>query len=1233
MKNMVRIKILPCNFTTFQVFKTWNVWVKNELNFPSLEDFERLIRCMILCFLTFPLFSQNVSPLSNQRIFTLRGTDDSSMLRNSSDSSVLLQDTFTIIPNSVQIIDLQSNTQLDSTYFTVKNNQILKTKLFTFHSALFTIKYRVFPLDVSKKQQRLDSTHINPLAPTLVEYGISDTTNNTIFDKGLEYNGNYTQGLSLGNAQNLVVNQNFNLNLAGRLGDMDILAAMTDNNLPIQAEGNTSELREIDKIFIQLKRKNHTLIAGDYELKRPENTYFTSYFKKLQGVNYLNTSDFNVKKSLTTFQTATLLSKAGVGIAKGKFSRNILPVQEGNQGPYRLLGNEGSGYFVILSGTEKVYFDGKILTRGDEYDYVIDYNRGDIQFTPKRLVTKDSRIIVEFEYADQTYLRSTAFVSNGFKINKLRLNFNFYSEQDSKNSTGTQALDSLDRAVLRRSGNDVNSNPPLSIRPSDDGFKVDRIQYKLVDTLVNGVRFKDVLVFSTNADSAKYTASFTPVGEGKGNYIQATTIANGRVYEWVSPDANGKMRGSFEPLKKLTPPNKQQLLTLGADYQLFKNTNIFTEIALSNNDRNRFSKIGDSTNRGFAFFTHLTNRIDFGKKQAWSLQSHLKTEWTQKDFKTLNPYRTAEFTRDWNIPLSINTQNNTTIGNLTQTPSQTSEQFINGTTELSRNNWFSMVYDVSRYVRTGQYQGVKNALKTHFQRKGWSILGEINELNTEGRIEKTSFSRPRFDAHKTFKNNLKLGVSVEREKNKRFDAQADTLTRTSFYDDLWKVYIEKTDSFGQFLGLNFLQRFDYQPFNKQFQQISKVNEMNLNGGFTKNEKSQLLWNVTYRNLQVADTIKTNLKPQETYLGRIEYIFNALKNALNGNTLYEIGSGQEQKLEYQYLKVNKGEGQYVWRNRNADTIPQLDEFENAPFQDQADYVRVTLFSNQFVRTNNIAFSQSLRFDPHTLWVEKQGILGFLGHFSTNSTLQISKRVAPSAPKGGTGVSAWNPFGLVADNALVALNMSMRNSLFFNRSSPIWDIELGQLDNRNRGIFVTGFEERGRNELFLRSRWNVSSHISLQNYFAKGEQSNITEGFQNRNYSINLIKTEPELTWLLSNDVRLAFQYKYKNALNTLKTKGETLKNQDFSTEVTWNQATNTQLRAKFSYVQVDFTGEKNTPIEFALLEGLQNGRNLLWNFSLDRILSKNMFLNINYEGRKTGLVRVVHVGRVAVRANF
>lgn len=1168
------------------------------------------------------------TPLSNIRAIKIKISRDT-----------LVEDSLTIIPHSIKIIETSIDTLKTPLNFDIKNNIILLKQPSNYPNATIELSYRVLNFNLNKKYYHLDSSRLDPLAPTLpveFEYTTDAERNAPIFEKGLEYNGTYTQGLSVGNAQNLVVNQNFNLNLAGKLGDLDILASMTDNNLPIQAEGNTQSLREIDKIFIQLKKGSNTLIAGDHELNRPQNAYFLNYAKKLQGISFSNSSSILLKKSLTTTRTAQSFTKANIGIARGKFARNILPVQEGNQGPYKLFGTEGASYFIILSGTEKVYFDGKLLVRGDENDYVMDYNRGDIQFTPKRLVTKDSRIVVEFEYADQSYLRSTASFFNELKFNKLRLNFNFYSEQDSKNSSGTQSLDSLDRAFLRRAGNDFSSNYPLSIKPVDDGFNSDRIQYKLADTLINGIKYSEILVYSTNPDSAKYTATFTPVGDSKGNYVQVATAANGRVYQWVAPDANGTPRGSFEPVKRLVPPNRQQMMTFGVQYQLSPSTQFFTEMAMSNNDKNRFSTLGDTSNVGVALYSGLTNRKEWGVKKSWALETAIKTEVTQRNFKTLNPYRAAEFTRDWNIG-TAGSSTNSTIGNLNQTQTPAAEFFLLGSIKMLKNNWFSVGYDFSQYQRQLLYSGQRHVGRFNFDKNNWHIAADANVLKTDNQLalvggvsEKTQFSRPKLDISKTFKKGLKLGAQAEREKNERFDALNDTLTRASFYYDLWRAYLERNTEGGNLFGVNYSQRIDYQPFANRFLEMSKVDELNVNGAFNKRENSQLSWNISYRDLKVPDTTKTNLRAQETYLGRLEYNFNVFKNAIYGNTLYEIGSGQEQKLEYQYVKVNKGEGQYVWKNRNSDTIPQLDEFEIAPFQDQADYVRVTLLTNQFVRTNNVSFSQSLRIDPRNVWQDKKGFLKFMQRFSTNSALLINRRVKNDDPS----VSQWNPFELdIADKSLVALNISMRNSVFFNRSSAVWDIELGQLENRNRTILVTGYDERQRDEMFLRSRLNLSRAFSLQNYFAQGHQLTNSEGFANRNYRLSLTKIEPELTCMVGSNFRLVTAYKYKNGLNILKTNGERIKNQDISAEATWNQSVNAQFRTKFSIVQVDYTGERNTPIEFALLEGLQNGKNYLWNLTLDRMLSKNIFLNIGYEGRKTGIVRVVHVGRASVRASF
>ena len=1132
-------------------------------------------------------------------------------------------DSLTIIPGSVSLREYPLGKIIENTHYQVVKNQIHLTDTLFFNQLqvrIYTATYRVLPYDLYKNFVRLDTTKIGRkengdyIGFTINPY---DDEEEIIKFKGLDYNGSFARGISFGNSQNLVLNSSFNLQLAGELGDdIEILAAITDNNIPLQPEGNTQQLQEFDRIFIQLSKKENVLIAGDYELNRPD-SYFMNYYKKLQGATFRN--------QVSPFKDATLRSRASIAVARGKFARNMLATEEGNQGPYRLQGNQDEQFIIALAGTEKVFFDGKLLTRGLEEDYVIDYNRADIVFTNKVLITKDVRVIVEFEYADQQYLRSMYAFDTELNYKKWRLHFNLFSEQDSRNSSGLQELDSLQQVLLNSVGDEVDNALAPSISRTEE-FNEFRIQYEQIDTQIlinNSIVDFEILRYSTNPDSALFTATFTEVGLGQGNYLlDPNTSQNGRVFFWVAPDANGNSLGDFEPVIRLVAPTQRQMYSFGADYEVNKNGRIQTEIALSSNDLNRFSDIGDQDDAGVAAFASYQQL--FPLKKNWNLATNINYEFTQKRFQALNPYRKAEFTRDWNLAnnrneiLEINREN---------------EHIARAEVSLLKNNLGSLTYEFSSFLRGTTYNGQKHFTQLKVNRDNWKIDAQLNWLQVDSDREDSQFLRPKIDIARTLPKlgGITLGAYGEQEKNDRFSNDADTLSLVSFYYNLYRFYLKTPEEKRFTIGTNYTQRYDYAPTGKNFTESTVADEFNVNGSWTEGNVSRLSWNFTYRKLKISDEQLTTQTAQNASLGRLDHRLTLWKGAVRSTTNYEIGSGQEPRVAYNYLPVNPGDGIFFWDETldfNQDGVPQVNEIREEAFTGEGNIIRVTLFTNEFIRTNNVTFNESLQTSLKRVFQGKKGFKKWLGKFSTQSTVRVVRRTREAE-----GVSAYNPFqNNIPDTALVAVNSNVRNILFFNRGDQKYDLQIGQTTARNKIVLTSGFQTRRNDEQFFRSRWNISKTISTQFEIATGLNFSDSEFFENQDYTIKFFRTRPQLTLQPSNNFRTIFSYEFKESNNESLLREQAIKH-DFSLETTFNQNTATSIRSRLSFVNVSFDGERNTPLEFAILETLKDGKNYLWSLSLDRRLSKNILMSISYEGRKTGIANAVHIGRAQVRATF
>lgn len=1128
---------------------------------------------------------------------------------------------------------------LESSLFSLHYNRLLidtaRLKILYPDCRQVRVTYRVLPYDFAAPVRRLDTLAIRRNARTdAIEFDYSpyEPPGKPWETNGLLSSGAYTRGLSFGNNQNLVFNSNLNLQLAGKLGnDLELQAALSDNSVPLQPDGTTRQLQEFDRIFIQLKRKNTALTAGDYDLVRPAG-YFSNYFKRLQGamVEHRQFGDW-LKKTTPD----TLHVRVAAAVSRGKFARQTIQGLEGNQGPYRLQGAEGERFIIVLAGTEKVFIDGQLLRRGISDDYIMDYNLGELTFTSRKLITKDSRIIVEFEYAVQTYLRSTAAANLSWNAPRSRIYLNYYSEQDSRNNGGAQDLSAAERRSLAEAGDNLLQAYASGV-DTLDVFDPSRVQYREVDTLVCGIPVK-ILVYSTDPNLARFTARFTEVPPGQGNYIQTQTAANGRVFQWVAPDSTTcQPRGNFEPVVRLIAPEARQLYTLGGDFQISKGGNIQAELAMSNRDLNRFSPLGNGDNTGGAGFVNMRQRIPLGsEKKGWQAAVNGSYEYTSHTFLPLNPYRPAEFIRDWNLTGSTDT---------------VAEHIGRAGISLRKKDWGETRYEFGSFRRQGVYEGMRHLGQLRLQHHGFDLAGELNFLETDGRQEKTLFERPKLDFSKTFFKKdstlrqpfLKTGIYFEREKNSRQSSGADTLNRASFWYDLVRLYFQTPEGRGAWqLGGFVSRRNDFAPTGSLFKQNTEANEANLNGKWnrTGTANQQITWNFTYRTLHVRAPELTPEKPLETYLGRVDYTLAAWRNALNFTTGYELGSGQSPKLEFNYIAVNPGEGQYTWVDRNRDSILQIDEMEIAVFQDQASYVRVAVSTTDYIRTNNVLLNQNLRLDPRIIWGSaRKGWRRTLSRFSTQSTLQINRRTYAGVP----GVPPWNPFLFnIADTALVTVATTMRNILFVNRANPAWDASIGQGDNRSQVALTTGFEQRRIRDYTLHGRVNLSQRWSAEADVVRSVKSTDNEAFNNRDFEIGGWEAGPKLTWLPNRTFRIATVVKWKESENII---GEMEKatQTNWNAELTWNPQAKqnahgfraaTSLRSKFTFADIRYTGQSNTAVAFTMLEGLQDGKNFLWSLNLDRQLSKTVQMSLNYEGRKTGDNRVVHVGRAQVRAVF
>jgi len=1031
----------------------------------------------------------------------------------------------------------------------------------------------------------------------------------------LDYSGRFTRGFSIGNTQDLGLNAAFNLQLNGDLGDgIRIQAAISDENLPLQPEGNSLQLRDFDRVYIHLQRNKQSLTAGDYDLLH-QTGHFMRYASRLQGVLVKNEAPRSTQQ-------------AAAAIARGKFTRYVLSVQEGNQGPYPLSGASGEAVAVVIAGTERVWHNGQLLQRGADYDYLIDYNRGELTFTWRRRILRESRITIEYEYADQNFLRSIYTMDLSRSFRKASLYAHYYSRQDSRTPTSNLSLTDTDRQIIQRAGDDPEKAYISTIRDAET-YLPSRVYYSWKDTLTNCGHLDSILLLSSPPDAPqRVTARFSFVGKGKGHYRRyEQPLANERAYYWVAPDPETcQPTGDYEPILQITPPQQHQLLVVGQTWNPSR-IQLQTEVALSHLDKNRLSALDQTDDIGAAAFLFLHYRpLPPPDSNRWQWTSDLSVETRQAHFQEINPYRNPEFLRTWSLT-SFNGQGNVP-------PAAELLSSLSASLEHPRKG--KATFQSQTYQRATSYRGIKQSLEWQLIPDNWKIQGNVHVLNARSEQNKLLFIQPTLDLAKQFPRwqQHTVFLSADGEQNARYAPGSRAVLPASFSYGRWRIGVESPGEKKTYYQAAYSQRSDQSPYAGEWKQATIARELSASGRWSPTPSNHIQGDLSYRQLATNTTLFPEQTPsRNSLLGRLDAAFFALHGLLRSQTLYELGSGQEARQEFTFIKVAPGEGVYIWLDSlyNQDGVIQPAEMQLAPFPDQADFIRVATISTRYVQTDYLQLSQNLQLEPRALWKSPptKHPAKLLSKLSAQSSWKKQQKTIANA-----GTPPLFPQMLPPDDSsLVGLNEQSRHAILFNRGNPHWELQLARQHTQSKQLQVAGFELRGNRETLLLLRWNPAPGWSVRTQAAQGNKQSQISWMNSRNYLLQYQKIETQLSWVPASKWRTQINTRFQTDQDRISGGIPHARTLELKSGTTLTPRANTALNAQLSYVSIDFEGETRSPAGYAILNGLRPGSNWLWSLGIERQINRNLQLRVQYDGRKTGQSPVIHRGSLQISAVF
>jgi hypothetical protein len=1093
--------------------------------------------------------------------------------------------TLTVITINLDTLKFESDYQVDPTNGTL----LLLKEIFT--DSIY-VSYKYLPIDQIGTVQLNRLIRISELDSLQSEnpssFRSSTSINGRMKSKrsslqNLRRRGQVIRGVQVGTGRDVSLESGLQLSLEGQLAqNIRIKALLDDRSMPIQPEGTSSRLDEIDQIYVDIISGRSQGRFGDYHLKFDAGKY---------GV-----IDRRLEGALFQYNGVDTKVKAAGAVSRAILHTNRFNGQSGVQGPYILTGRNGETDFVLIGGSEKVWINGKRLNRGISADYTINYNRGEITFTPHFTISSESRISVEFEYSPEAFPRNlyAGSIEHQFMNDDLDLKISYMQEGDDYDRPVGFEMTSGIKSELENVG-----NASVAYIPSADSLGINKGDYTKVDTMWTQTGetytiFKFVEPDEDGLPLGEWSVVFSEIGVGNGDYKRDYDPLIGTYYYvWV-----GENEGSWVAKRKLPLPELHRHGSASLNLnRLNKNLIFNADFGFSEFDQNTLSRT-DNDQTGSAMELGGVYTLPSRNGNFSPLEFEYKFLHEEAGYKPFARTKRVEDSRYWGRDsVATGTDILQNEGRLRFRPRNNLEFDVGGASQKNGESDQSSRWD------TG----------INLSDKRVDILSRFESISDKSL---TGSKWKRANGSGTYRLSSNLSPSVEGEwEERRFEKQTSTIP--SIRDDFRYQRVKS--------GLNVE---GFKNHNGQLWVETRQRDIeNDDGKFVKNYDELgegLLWKWLSSKISLRSEIEVSHVEKKfssgdstdisTDLATLHSSWSPLSGALTADLNYNLSQTVARPNVLIAYQVPVGQGDYVRVGDEYIYDPEIGDIILRPEP-----------SGEALPTTD--FSAALNFDwsPHRLPGMSSGIDGFGWEDISLSTqleaVEITRWDKPS------DIYLMN-FNTFQTDSTVEGRLTLRQDIFFFRNSRDNNGRIRYLgQTRLSNLYLTGSERFGRDVWEGRLRNTLTTAIDLETNssyerrFKRFARRSSTDYFR-------LLRIGSELNWRANTSWKISCRV--RGMLDRELAAASDVQAVTVRPGVTWTSRNRGRLTADFEMFWVT-TDEVSIPYD--LVEGRPKGRNGRGNIRADYKIGDHITARFNYTIRLDNGREPIHLARMEMSAFF